>query len=108
MVLRRPAERDGSENCDRVPSFPAAFVASTARCAATPSAGLPAADGEWGANLWRPGAVVQRSGGGTRLDRRRQSGPVGGGVLRPAIAGGERAFHRFGHRTRVDSHKLVT
>ena len=72
---------------------PRCFRGSTARCATTPSAGLAAADGECGANLLRPGAVVQRSGGGTRLDRRRQSGPVGDGVPRPAIAGGERALH---------------
>jgi hypothetical protein len=75
----------------------------------TPSAGLPAADRECATNHWRPGAVVERSGVGTRLDRRRQSGPVGGGGPPPRDCRRRACIAlRCGHRTRVDSHKLVT
>lgn len=71
---------------------PRCFRGSTARCATPPSAGLPAADGECGANLAPRRA---RSALGRRpppRDCRR----------RACIA------LRCGHRTRVDSHKLVT
>lgn len=75
-VLRRPGEGDGSDNCDCVPSFPAAFVArrrGVLHHRRRPFRPLTAN----AARTWRPGALVQRSGG----------------VPRPAIAGGERALH---------------